>query len=81
MLTLSAIRPLLWKYASSVPYSIATADDKAAFDAILNQVCERFLKAGYSDTQIATITAYPDRLRLMAATVPVGTEVSETGAP
>lgn len=61
MLTLGAVRPQLWKYASGVAYSSATADDKAAFDSVLNQVCDRFLKAGYSDTLTAALTVYADR--------------------
>jgi hypothetical protein len=61
---------MLWKYGSNVPYSTSTADDKAAFDALLNQVCDRFLKAGYSDTLIASLTAYPDKYGNAFITLP-----------
>lgn len=46
LLTLGAVRQSLWNYGSSVPYVTATTQDKANFDAVLNQVVERFLLDG-----------------------------------
>lgn len=46
MLDLESARPALWKHASAVPYSTASAGDIADFDSKLNQVVERFFTLG-----------------------------------
>lgn len=43
LLTLESARAALFKYASNVAYVDASAQDKALFDAAINQVCERFI--------------------------------------
>lgn len=46
LLTLLSVRQSLWQYGSSVPYATATTQDKSNFDAVVNQVVERFLLDG-----------------------------------
>lgn len=46
MLTLATARPVLWPYVSPVPFSTATDDQIAAFDATLNRLCERLILEG-----------------------------------
>lgn len=46
LLTLAQARPVLWRYASNVPYSTAGDDDIKQFDYTLNRLCERFLIEG-----------------------------------
>ncbi len=46
VLTLGQARPILWPYASNVPFSTASTDDIAAFDATLNRLCERLILEG-----------------------------------
>lgn len=70
MPTLSAVRASLWKYGSNVPYLTATDADKAEFDAKLNQVCDRYLKAGYSDKVAVALTAYLDACDTAYVTLP-----------
>lgn len=72
MLTLGSLRPILWNDASSVPYSTAQQSDKDAFDAKLNQVIDRFRKAGYSDKQAVALTIYTDNCGNYVITLPRG---------
>ena len=46
LLTLAQARPVLWRYASNVPYSTASNDDIKAFDDTLNRLLERLLIEG-----------------------------------
>lgn len=46
LLTLAQARPVLWRYASNVPYSTAGDDDIKQFDDTLNRLCERLLIEG-----------------------------------
>jgi len=46
LLTLAQARPVLWRYASNVPYSAASNDDIKAFDDTLNRLLERLLIEG-----------------------------------
>ncbi len=46
VLTLAAARPILWPYASNVPFTTASDADIAAFDAVLNRLCERLIIEG-----------------------------------
>lgn len=70
MPTLASVRSALWKHGSAVPYSTRTQSDTDEFDAKLNLVCDRFLKAGYSDTQEVEIAVYPDRNGKPIITIP-----------
>lgn len=46
LLTLAQARPVLWRYASNVPYATASDDDIKQFDDTLNRLCERLLIEG-----------------------------------
>lgn len=46
LLTLAQARPVLWRYASNVPYDTAQDADIRLFDETLNRLCERLLIEG-----------------------------------
>lgn len=78
LLTLAAVRTALFKYASNVPLASATSDEKAAFDAVLNQCQERFINSGKprASWARARFAVYDNQI-----TLPRSLETIITGAP
>lgn len=68
-LTLAAVRSALFKYGSNVDFAVATAAEKLAVDAILNQVQERFIQSGKPRLTLARarIVVYDYQITLPAS--------------
>lgn len=68
-LTLAAARSALFKYGSNVDFAVATAAEKLAVDAILNQVQERFIQSGKPRLTLARarIVVYDYQITLPAS--------------